>query len=460
MKIRHIFIVALFLCSAISAASQIAVKSYAKLKRLNIGDKIPSIPIAKMMDENGNVKNINLTQYNDRLLILDLMNTNCSGCIAGLPRKDSLQKKFGDKIKIIVVTDEDEAYIKSYLKNKQSYPVRKRVQLPWIVDDKLLQQYFPHVTISHFAWIYKGTVVAITDQEYVDEGNIKKILSGEIVNLPVKYEVLDYDYTKQPMFNVQPGILSDESSPVYYSVVSGYQNGFVPFGAPPIIDSVKETIRIYVPNCNSLLTAYRNAYDRIYSYPEKPLLTNTRLVLETKDSSRYIYQPSLGYLDTWSRKNGVCYEGVFPLKRGVKAAYQKMVMDLDAFFGTHARWEMRKVPCWVITQTSDNEEIKKRTEENKQYNYFDTTGRVHAGRNRGYGKEFSLRRLSFEQSFRRTDGKELPLVVDAGYKGTIILQNEDLKNIQSLQAALQQYGFDVKEGEKETEMFVLTDLKK
>jgi hypothetical protein len=51
-------------------------------------------------------------------------------------------------------------------------------------------------------------------------------------------------------------------------------------------------------------------------------------------------------------------------------------------------------------------------------------------------------------------------VVDCNYKGAITLHFDDLKAIESLQAALKQYGFDVKEGERETEMFVLTELKK
>jgi hypothetical protein len=457
---RQVFIVAVFLWSALAGAAQTTAHYAGKIKRLNVGDKVPSIPIDKMMDARGNITKTNIADYSDRLLILDMMNTHCSGCIAGLPRKDSLQRKFGDKIKIIITTSEQASYIRNYLKNENSYPVKKGVKLPWIVEDDLLEQYFPYVTVSHFAWIYKGTVVAITDQEYVDENNIKKFLSGEIVNLPVKYEVLGFDYTKQPMFQVASTIPSDDPSTAFYSVVSGYQTGLVPFVGGSVIDSLKKTIRIYLPNARSLLSAYRQAYGNIYTPGEKPFASDARLLLEVKDSSRYLYETSLGYFDAWSRKNGVCYEGIFPFPMTVKECYQQMVSDLDRSFGTHAGWKKRNVRCFVITQRLSDEEIAKLTETNKQYTYVDTNGRAHNGKTGPFGRESSLRQLSFQYSFKNAGGKELPLVIDSKYLGTIILHFDDLKSTGALKTALAQYGFDLKEEEAETEMFVLTDSKK
>jgi hypothetical protein len=464
MKFRQIAIVLTFLWMNISVAGQQSSKQVLKnkIKRLEIGDKIPSIPIAKMMDTEGNLKSINLTQYNDRLLILDLMNTRCSSCLEGLPEKDSLQKKFGDKIKMMVVTPEDESYMTAYFKNKKSYPVRKGVRLPWIVEDNLLQRYFPYVFTSHLVWIYKGKVAAITWQEYVDEGNIKKILSGEVVNLPVKDDVLDFDYHKQSIFNIGNSTKTNASSFARYSVVSGYQAGLDGGKAGVSIDSLNQTQRIYSINQSPLTTYYR-AFLSIYPDGPKHFLIANRTILEVKEPSRFIYDPSQGYYDLWRRKNEICYEAVFPLSMGVAASYEQMANDLDRFLGLHAHWEKRKVSCVVIVQKGSDEEIEKAKQAAAQFTYIAADGRAQQGKKSAdgeIGKELTLQKIELYYSSKSPDNnKELPIVNEGSYKGTIILPLDVIKNISSLRIALQPYGLEIKQEEREIEMFVITERK-
>lgn len=68
-----------------------------KIRNLKIGDRVPEIIISKIIGDSK--PDAKISDFKDKLLILDFWDTFCGSCIEALPKLDSLQQKFGNKIK-------------------------------------------------------------------------------------------------------------------------------------------------------------------------------------------------------------------------------------------------------------------------------------------------------------------------------------------------------------------------
>ncbi len=156
----------------------LSLNVFSQLKIPGIGDIVPPVQIKNIY--NAPALESNLSAYKDQLLILDFMATNCSSCIKALPRFDSLQKVYGTRLQILLVTDQSAAKVKDFLLNHPS------LSLPMVAADTVLSKLFPHRFISHEVWIKDGKVKAITYPEYVNSDNISALLAGENMRLPLK----------------------------------------------------------------------------------------------------------------------------------------------------------------------------------------------------------------------------------------------------------------------------------
>jgi thiol-disulfide isomerase/thioredoxin len=151
---------------------------------LSVGDRLPDIEwtIVKNYDR----PSLNTNAFNDRLLILDFWSTFCTACIQGFPKMQALQKKFGNKLQVVLVNaGDDEARIEKYVGMK----FLQRFQLPTVFHDSIAKDYFPHRTIPHYVWIYKGQVKAITEGDEVNEKNIQDLFNGKKLSMQQKIMV-------------------------------------------------------------------------------------------------------------------------------------------------------------------------------------------------------------------------------------------------------------------------------
>ncbi|MEO6705845.1 MAG: TlpA disulfide reductase family protein, partial [Ginsengibacter sp.] len=156
---------------------------------LSIGNTVPDITITHVY--NYPTSTIKLSELKDKLVILDFMSTGCTSCLEAFPRFDSLRKKYGNQLLIIIVSYEPSKNIERFLKKS---PVGKQVKLPVVSDDHILSELFPHVYISHEVWIKDGKVKAITDAEYVNSANVQQILDDIPLHWPVKRDIAEFDY--------------------------------------------------------------------------------------------------------------------------------------------------------------------------------------------------------------------------------------------------------------------------
>ncbi len=135
---------------------------------------------------------------------------------------EALQKQFGDKIRILPVTYEREDLVVNFW-NKSKY--LKGLQIPSVVEDSVVRGYFLHKAMPHEVWVYKGKVIAITNEEYVDEDNIRKILNGESISWRVKNDFYSFDGRKEPLFAPDTNQIDVQHSFLHYAATSGYREG-------------------------------------------------------------------------------------------------------------------------------------------------------------------------------------------------------------------------------------------
>ncbi|WP_316839247.1 TlpA family protein disulfide reductase [Pedobacter gandavensis] len=424
------------------------IKNNVLFKNLRVGDSVPNIQIAKII--NDNIKSAKISDFKDRLLIIDFWATNCTSCVSALPELDSLQKVFGHKIKILPVTYEDEQITANFLKKNKKV---SGLNITSVVEDKVLSKWFKHRVISHEVWIYKGRVIAITAPEYVDAHNIQKVLDGQHINWPVKDDFLVFHYDK-PLFNVSDVNFKNEKRILQYSGILGYQEGaYTKSGS--VIDTIRGTKRYYLIN-HSILAAYKRLWEDVKTTAVIPIppsgtniFTPTQLILEVKDRSRYIYDKSKDYRENWKRMNEISYEFVTSdTGLTAKEISKKMIDDLDRRFGLYGRWEKRQIKCLALVRTSSLDKLK----------------------SVATGNEFEFR---LDESIKKIRNSAIgnlvlwlnnyhgnpPVFNETNYKGNIDidLNISSWTDIYALRKALQAYDLDLKETTRNLDVFILKD---
>ena len=162
------------------------------VRPLSIGDTVPDITLTNVYNYPSST--IKLSDLKGKLVILDFWATWCSGCVQELPKLDSLQKEFDNKMQILLINQEgaktkadDETRIKAFF-NKWKEQYNRVIALPSTlqINDSVVKL-FPHMFIPHYVWITRNRkVIAITSSEEINSKNIRAILNGSVTKMPLK----------------------------------------------------------------------------------------------------------------------------------------------------------------------------------------------------------------------------------------------------------------------------------
>lgn len=436
MKLGYVIVGIALLVGQISYAQNKKSKTEASKKPINnkvaelkIGDKMPELNLFVLNE--GIIKEVKFSDFNQSLVIIDFWDTYCTSCIESMPKVQKLQKEFGNQILILPVTYQDASLVKSFF-NTNRFLKSKGVKLPSVVNDKLLDKYFKHRGVPHVVWIYKGIVTAITNSAYVTTEHIKNILHGEAVKWPVKNDFLVYDYDNNPLIKIDQTKLMESSSLRRYAIVTGYMKE-IPRKFGSVIDTISKTVRDY--NFNSpIIDVYYNAMSMVKPFPFWPV--SNRIILEVKDKGKYFHDPTKMYEEDWNMKNVICFESIVSDTTTAPVRGKMIVEQLNRLLNLNGRLEKRKVNCLIITK------IGKHVLEDADTTAF-----------------FNDRPVSELINWLNTSNlikNQYPTIVDeTDYEGTLSLN--EWKDIDSLRIELQRSGFDLKEDDREIEMFVLTE---
>ncbi|MBB5440094.1 thiol-disulfide isomerase/thioredoxin [Pedobacter sp. AK017] len=156
-----------------------------ELKPIAIGEKIPD----QIWNRNFAIINhpnpisfMKLSQFGNKLIILDLWATNCHPCIESLDLMDSLSKSFKDDLVVIPVLMNDR------IEKAHPFMIKKGYKWPCIVGDTtigldMMKNYsFSGGTI----WIKDGKLLAAPLKQSVTAENIRKAINGEPINFALR----------------------------------------------------------------------------------------------------------------------------------------------------------------------------------------------------------------------------------------------------------------------------------
>lgn len=162
------------------------------VKPLSIGDTIPYIILTGVI--NFPVSEIHLSQFKNKLIILDFWATWCNSCVKTFPKLDSLQKLFPDQLQVILInhlpgSGNTVQQVKDFVTKRNT--ISKSLNKLTVCTDSSakLKELFPHTFLPHYVWIApNGVIIAITAAPELTASNIRAILNGKPNPMKMKTE--------------------------------------------------------------------------------------------------------------------------------------------------------------------------------------------------------------------------------------------------------------------------------
>jgi thiol-disulfide isomerase/thioredoxin len=419
-----------------------AAKAEKEIVPLKIGDRVPDelwemyFPVVSAnFDE---IQYFSLGDFKDKLIILDFWATWCSPCVAMIPKMDSLQKVFGDKIQVLSVTYQKKEEVLPFLAKLEQVKEQK-YHLPVFADDDYLRFAFPHTGLPHYVWINSGIVKSITGYEEVNENNIHALIKHDEAHLKEKADEKNIPFDRNKLLFMDGNGGSGEAIR-YHSVLAGYTPGLsTEYNLKE--DSIKGN-KITLTN-SPLFDLYTTAYGgRNLKYR-----SSNRIIFEIIDSSKF----SIGIKDnieTGTVENLYSYELKVPVNLN-NNLYSIMQRELGSLFPQYeAQVEIRKVACWALIRTSNKDKLKTRS----QKVVYKTSGlgaNIRKTRLKPFIQDLNLFYLQMSP---------LTLIDDTGYEGEVDMDiMAKLSDVSSLNKALLKYDLRIIETEREIDMLVIKD---
>lgn len=419
-----------------------------KAAALDIGDALPDRQIDVYFGDS--LKRINLASFTDKLIILDFWSNRCTSCIAAFPKMDSLQKKYGKEIQIILVTKNSKQEVEKVF----SRPRVKRPDLPMVIGDSLFNAWFPHRGEPFHAWVdRRGRVYAIPFDYETNDKTIAAYLSGKNIKLTRR---------KDFGFNFTNLLLSNENSFLFPSVTSYslFYNSLGEYSSGDLIQTFMDSIsnrpfKIHAVNVIAMKlynVAFNNDifgyYVDVFRFPK-----NNRIILNVKKPERLLVPTEESEYAAWyAHDNKLSYELAVPLDES-DVLYATMQQDLNRYLKYTAKIEKRKMKCLALVRTSKVDKIAAK-HRNSDSAFVVQTGVI------------KFQNLSVTPSVMReilylNPAIDLPIIDETNYKGKVDLElNFDkLNDIANLKKELNKYDLDLVEKEATISVLVISDKK-
>jgi|GEM_PF-3602059 len=329
---------------------------------LRKGSIIPGFDVFITYDQV--TRKVNIKEFKGKSLLLDFWGVHCVPCINGLPKLLELQSKFGDRIQIILVTNDSKEEVDNLwnrlLKNEVTRNwVSIGKKLPIVYNDTTLFSLFQCEGQPTHAWIDKDQrLVALTKGASTNEENLTKFLSGNNTEL-VDEQILFSSDKNNPIAWIRENSFIEQFIPYYSFLITSISLGPSQTGIPNdhqprrvvyLTDSTHEdTIGIFC-NAGSIIGLYRVAYAK--NFGEYKLVPFNRIVVEAERTNRFFPEKNTDFIE-WAKQNMFSYALKLPL---IQAKYinETMIRNLDSFLQVESHVKTIKVPCLILKRTPDD----------------------------------------------------------------------------------------------------------
>lgn len=298
-----------------------------------IGQAIADVNIGSVLSGK---KGKRLAAYKKDLIILDFMTSTCTNCLASIPKIKKLQELYQRQLKIIPVAYESSSIMSEALKRTGNFD---NLSFDFVVGDTIFSRMFPHRTVPHLVWLYKGKVAAVTYGEYLNEKVIDELLANKKIDVPMKNDYLEFDYT----IPLLPRYTDSTKS---YSGIMGYiDEADTKFGVK--VDSSDGTVRDYAVNVTAL-PFYFYCYGKIMKIP---FMKPSRIRMLVRDKDRFVHNPDVElFEEDWRIKNSISYERTTRLAERATDRMMGIIQDLDNWYNVKTSFVKQRMPVWVVRE--------------------------------------------------------------------------------------------------------------
>lgn len=307
-------------------------------KALTIGDRVPDITLTDVYNYPSHT--IRLSDLKGKLVILDFWATWCGSCISTFPKMQRLKKEFRNNLQLLFVDNDKKDTEKkvSTFFEKRNIRTGEQFTIPYVLEDSVLNNFFPHQSIPHCVWLDSSLhVIAITEHSEVTADNIRRYFSGEPFSLPVKNDAILFNRDKPFLVDGNGG---DPGDFIYRSIITNYKKNLGTSAGKDQREDGKIT-RMYIINY-PLYSIFQLAYPDILKYNAKRTFieaADSLLFIRTKDNDR-------------ANEHLFCYDLTTPpVSQDQITGY--LQNDLERTFHAAARNETRLVDCYVLTTNKD-----------------------------------------------------------------------------------------------------------
>ncbi len=403
-----------------------------EIKPLTIGDKVPDITFHNVL--NYKSKTAKLSDFQGKLVILDMWSVNCASCIAGFPKMEKLQKEFGDKIQILLVNPHDAKYdseekIKTTL-DKFKLRTGFYPSLPVPIHDSVLNRYFPHESVPHQVWISgNGNILAISGSNDVTSQNISLFLKGKKPDIAAKNDWA-FDDSKPLLFQGNGG---DNDDFVFRSIFTKYING-IGYASGVRMNESGKVIGAY-----SLNKVLRQFIVEAFADVMNGFRDN-RVRIDSDKPFKFQWEsiPS----------NTFCYDLVIPpTDQELLKLRQYLQDDLKRFFNISVSIEKKQMTCLIITETDKL---------NRSYTKYQKMD-IDLDDN---SIDKYIRNCPIKNVIEILDRFDKPMINETGSRSNIDIEfppNTKLSDIDVVLQALRNAGFNIREEEKLIDVIVISD---
>jgi thiol-disulfide isomerase/thioredoxin len=292
---------------AICAGLSLSV-AQAQISAPKLGGAAPEIKLAKILQAPDGATT-DWKSLKGKVVVVEFWATWCSPCMPAITHLNELAEKFKDQpVQFISITDEDEATITQFLKQK---PIRGWVGLD--TEGAASKVYQPRV-IPHTVIIGRdGRIAAITEPKNVTAEAISDLLAGKRIEASLKESItadLDWDKKEEAKTDTKTEAAT-EAGPVLQIIIKSSQaaSGGTSVGPGKITGDGMVFL-------NFITTAYR---------------TRLHWIINHIPESKEVYKVSV----------------VMPKGRE-EAIYPVYQQAVEAFFGIRTRREIREVDAFAL----------------------------------------------------------------------------------------------------------------
>ena len=403
--------------------------------QLKEGDRLTGIRFQTVI--NHNKKTINVDKdFKDKLVIFDNWGDWCYPCVRDLPRLDSLQRKFGDKIQILPWTEDPMATAKNIY---DRINIKYDMIIPSAVEATKENNLGTNATNAIAkVWWYNGEVVAVTATKDVNAENIRKFLDNGRLEIEKKdFPDID-DFTVSRLKN---NVLYAAETPVIRIKITKSIPGFqMDMGHASINENSKIIGKRFINY--SLPGLYNFAYDA------------KGVFISDVDSIDFEGFQNTNPEETYCVEITADINNLMNYHKILENTKFFMRQALEATFGFTMVKENRIVSSFVLREIPGNERFKS-TREGKEV--WDKTAYYLNIQNLPIDKAFH----AITSKLKNRKNGVLYATNELKYKEKIsidIIAQTD--NYRSMKKALASYGLDLSVEDREKEVIVVKKIEK